>query len=110
MGTPDDNEYGYFIECKLEYPAEIKEKTENFLLCFYQTKADANLFSDYLSSVKQSKYKPTLEVLCDVTNKNNYMMHYMMFKFNTNMGMKVTKIHTIYKIQTIIMVSESVCS
>ena len=23
--TPDDNEYGYFNECDLEYPAEIKE-------------------------------------------------------------------------------------
>ena len=37
---PDDNEYGFFIECDLEYPAEIKEKTENFPLCPYQTKAD----------------------------------------------------------------------
>ena len=30
LSTPDDNEYGYFIECDLEYPAEIKEKTKNF--------------------------------------------------------------------------------
>ena len=28
---PDDNEYGFFIECDLLYPAEIKEKTETFL-------------------------------------------------------------------------------
>ena len=27
LNTPDDNEFGYFIECDLEYPAEIKEKT-----------------------------------------------------------------------------------
>ena len=27
---PDDNEYGYFIECDLECPAESKGKTENF--------------------------------------------------------------------------------
>ena len=26
LEIPDDNEYGYFIECDLEYPAEIKEK------------------------------------------------------------------------------------
>ena len=26
FNTPDDNEFGYFIECNLEYPAEIKEK------------------------------------------------------------------------------------
>ena len=41
----DDNEYGFFIECDLEYPAEIKEKTKNFPFCPYQTKADPNLFS-----------------------------------------------------------------
>ena len=46
LNTPDDNEFGYFIECDLEYPAEIKEKTENFPLCPYQTKADPNLFSE----------------------------------------------------------------
>ena len=43
---PNDNEFGFFIECDLEYPAEIEEKTENFPLCLYQTKADPNLFSD----------------------------------------------------------------
>ena len=52
LNTPDDNEFGYFIECDLEYPAEIKEKTENFPLCLYQTKADPNLFSEYMNSVK----------------------------------------------------------
>ena len=38
LQIPDDNEYGFFIECDLEYPAEIKEKTKNFPFCPYQTK------------------------------------------------------------------------
>ena len=29
---PDNNPDGFFMECDLEYPAEIKEKTENFVL------------------------------------------------------------------------------
>ena len=33
--------------------------------------------------------------MCDLTNKQKYMIHYMMFKFYTKMGMKVTHIHTI---------------
>ena len=99
---PDNNEYGYFIECDLEYPAEIKEKTENFPLCPYQTKADPNLFSEYMNSVKQPNYKPTEKLMCDLTNKYNYMMHYRMFKFYTNLGMKVTKIHTIYRFKQLL--------
>ena len=97
LNTPDDNEYGCFIECDLEYPAEIKEKTENFPLCPYQTKADPECFSEYMNSVKQSNYNPTEKLMCDLTNKYNYMMHYRMFKFYTNLGMKVTKIHMIYR-------------
>ena len=61
--TPDDNEYGYFIECDLGYPADIKEKTENLPLCPYQTKADPNLSSDYLNSVNQLNFKPTLKLM-----------------------------------------------
>ena len=96
---PDNNEFGYFIECDLEYRAEIKEKTENFPLCPYQTKADPNLFSEYMNKVKQPNYKPTEKLKCDLTNKYNYMMHYRMFKFYTQIGMKVTKIHTIYRLR-----------
>ena len=97
LSTQDVKEYGYFIERDLEYPAEIREKTENFPLCPYQTKADPNLFSDYMNSVKQPNYKPTEKLMCDLTNKRKYMIHYRMFKFYIEMGMKVTKIHTIYR-------------
>ena len=69
LNTPDDNEFGYFIECDLEYPAEIKEKTENFPLCPYQTKADPECFSEYMNSVNQPNYKPTEKLICDLTNK-----------------------------------------
>ena len=30
LNTPDDCAYGYFIECDLEYPAEIKKKLKTF--------------------------------------------------------------------------------
>ena len=54
---PDNNPYGVFIECDLEYPVEITEKNENFPLCPYQTKADPECFSDYMNSVKQPNYR-----------------------------------------------------
>ena len=97
LQIPDDNENGFFIECDLEYPAEIKEKTKNFPFCPYQRKADPNLFSGYMNNINQPNYKPTSKLMCDVTNKSKYMIHYRMFKFYLNQGMKVTKIHTIYK-------------
>ena len=104
LNTPDDNECGYFIECDLGYPAECKRKTENFPFCPYQTKAGPELFTTYMNSVKQPNYKPIAKLMCDLTNKQKYMIHYRMFKFYTKMGMKVTKIHTIYRFKTITLV------
>ena len=69
LNTPHDNEYEYFIECDLEYPAEIKEKTENFPFCPYQTKADPKLFTTYMNSEKPANYKPTEKLMCDLANK-----------------------------------------
>ena len=85
LSKPDGDEYGYFKECDSEYPAEI-EKTENFPLCHYQTKPDMNRFSDYLNSVKLLNWKPILKLMCDLTSKQNYMIHYRMFKLYIKMG------------------------
>ena len=67
---PDDNESGFFIEGDLKYPVEIKEKTKEFPLCPYQTKADPEIFTTYIKSVKQPIYKPTNKLMCDQTKKN----------------------------------------
>ena len=40
LHTPDDNEYGFLIECDSQYPAEIKQFTKNFPLCPYQVEAN----------------------------------------------------------------------
>ena len=95
LEIPDDNEYGFFIECDLEYPVKIKEKKT--FHCALIKKADPHLFTLYVNSVNQPNYKPTSKLMCDITNQTNYMTHYRVFKFYINMGMKVTKIHTIYR-------------
>ena len=94
---PYNNTYGFFKECDLEYSQDIKQTTENFPLCPYQVEANCELFSDYMKSVKQPNYQPTQQLVCDLTNKQKYTMHYRKFKFYTKTGMEVTKIHAIYR-------------
>ena len=55
LQIPDDNENGFFIECEVYYPEDIKEKTENFPFCPYKTKADPELFSSYINSISYQK-------------------------------------------------------
>ena len=69
LRLPDDNESGFFTECDLECPVEIKGKTKNIPLCPYHTKEDPELFTPCLISVKQPYYKPTTKLMCDQTKK-----------------------------------------
>ena len=94
--VPDNIEFCYFIECDLEYPVEIKEKTKNFFFVRMKQK-QIQTYSQLMNNVYQPNYKPTPKLVCDLTNKQKYMIHYRMFKFYTKMGMKVTHIHTIYR-------------
>ena len=43
LQTPDDNEYGYFIDCDLEYPAEIKEKAKKLSFLSVSNKSRSKL-------------------------------------------------------------------
>ena len=75
LQIPDDNEYGFFIECVLENPVEIKAETKNSPMCPFQTKSDPEFFTLFMNSVNQPYYKPTSILMCDVTNKTKYMTH-----------------------------------
>ena len=50
-----------------------------------------------MNIVKQPNYKPLENLMCDLRNKQKYMIRNRMFKFYIIMGIKVTKIHTIYR-------------
>ena len=93
LQIPDDNEYEFFTECDLEYPVETEQTTETFL---YQVEADCELFSDYIDFIEQPHYKTTQKLVCDLTNKQKFVIHHSMFKFFLSRGMKVTKLHNNY--------------
>ena len=46
LNTPDDSDFGYFIEVDLKYPDNIKEKTKNFPFAPENKKINPNKFSD----------------------------------------------------------------
>ena len=62
LQTRDNSDYGYFIKCNSEPPAEINQDTDNLPLCPYQTQACKECFSEYMNSVvtnfKQPPNKP----------------------------------------------------
>ena len=95
LNTPDDSNIGYFIEVDLTYPNNIKEKTKNFPFAPLNKKINPNKFSDYMKEIKSDTYIQTKKLLCDWSDKKNYLVHYRMLKFYLRHGMIVDKVHNI---------------
>ena len=93
LNTPDDNEIGSFLEIDLKYPDSIKEKTNYFPFCPENKKIDPNKYNDYMNKIKPKNYKKSKILICDWTDKKNYLIHYRMLNFYVRHGMVVEKNH-----------------
>ena len=95
INTLDDSDIGYFIEVDLNYPENIKEKTKNFPFAPVNKKINPDNFSDYMKTIKPDTYIQTEKLICDWSDKKNYLVHYRMLKFYIRHGMIVDKVHNI---------------
>ena len=75
LNTPDDSNIGYFIEVELVYPNNIKEKTKNFPFAPVNTKINSDKFSVFLKEIKPATYIQTKKLICDWSDKKNYLVH-----------------------------------
>ena len=95
LNTPDDSDIGYFIEVDLKYPDNIKQKTKNFPFAPENKKINPDTFNDYMKEIKPDNYTSTRKLICDWSDKKNYLIHYRMLKFYIRHGMIIDKIHNI---------------
>ena len=95
LNTPDDSDIGYFVEVDLKYPNDIKQKTKYFPFCPENKKIDPNKYNEYMNTIKPENYTKSKKLICDWTDKKNYLIHYRMLKFYVRHGMVVEKIHEI---------------
>ena len=95
LNTPDDSDIGYFIEVDLKYPDNIKQKTKNFPFAPENKKINPDNFNDYMNEIKPDTYIQSSKLICDWSNKKNYLIHYRMLKFYIRHGMVVDKIQNI---------------
>ena len=95
LNTPDDSDIGYFVEADLIYPDNIKEKTKNFPFAPVNKKINPDNFNVYMNEIKPDTYTQTSKLICDWSDKKNYLIHYRMLKFYIRQGMIVDKVHEI---------------
>ena len=95
LNTPDDSDLGYFIEVDLKQSDNIKEKTKHFPIAPVNKKNNPEYFSDYMKTIKPDTRTQTKKLICDWTDKKNYLVHCRMLKFYVRHGMVVEKIHEV---------------
>ena len=52
-------------------------------------------FSDVLKEIKPETYNQTKKLICDWSDKKNYLVHYRMLKFFIRHGIIVEKVHSV---------------
>ena len=97
LRTPDNYEHGFLIECDLEYPSSIHEKTEHFPFLPEKKTIKVEDFPPYMKANKPEKYKLTEKLIMDQTNKQRYFLHYRDIKFYIRHGIRILNVHTVYK-------------
>ena len=95
INTPDDSDIGYFVEVDLKYPDNIKQKTKNFPFAPVNKKINPDKFNDYMKEIKPDTHTQTSKLVCDWSEKKNYLVHYRMLKFYIRHGLIVDKVHDI---------------
>ena len=95
LNTLDDSDIGYFVEIDLKYPDDIKEKTKKFPFAPVNKKINPDNFSDYMKTIKRDTYTQTKKLICDWSDKENYLIHYRMLNFYVRHGMVVDEVHEI---------------
>ena len=94
LNTQDDNEIGYFIEVNLSYPDNKKQKMKNFPFAPIKKK-NPDDFSDYMKIIKPDTFIQTKKLICDWSDKKNYLIHYRMLKLYVRHCMIVDKVYNI---------------
>ena len=71
------------------------KKLQNFPFCPENKNIPNDEYNDFLKKIMPKNCAKAKKLICDCTDKKNYLVHYRMLKFYVRHGMIVDKIHEI---------------
>ena len=91
---------GYILEVDLEYPGELHNLHNHYLLAPKKLEITYGMLSSYCKKIddKYIKVGGVKNLLPDLNKKTNYIVHYINLQFYLSLGMKLIKIYKIFKI------------
>ena len=94
----EDNNKGFIAEVDFEYPEELHDLHNDYLLGPEKVKVTENMLSDYCNKIAE-KYNKSVglvqKLIPTLSNKNKYVLHYRNLQLYIDLGLKVTKVHRV---------------
>ena len=109
LNTPDDSDFGYFVQVDLRYPDNLKEK-KIFPFCPENKVIPEDKYNDYMKKIKPKNYTKAKKLICDWTDERNYLTHCRMLKVYVRHGVIVGKIQEIISFKQIQWLEKNISS
>ena len=96
MSISEKSPIRYFLEVDLEYPEELHELHNDFLLAPEKLTVSSDKLSKYckkFGNKYEIKVGDVETLIPDLGKKTNYVVHYRNLQPYLSLGMKLTKIH-----------------
>ena len=100
MSINDKSPIVYFLEVDLEYPDELHELHNDFPLALEKLVVSSDMLSKYCKKIADKyeiKVGDVKQLISNLGNKTNYVVHYRNLQLYLSLGMKLTKIHRVLK-------------
>ena len=104
MSISDKRPIGYALEVSLEYPKELHELHNDFPLAPEKLTISNDILSKYCKKIAD-KYEIKVgdnffleKLIQNLGNKNNDLVHSRILQLYLSLGMKLTKIHRVLKL------------
>ena len=96
---------GYILEIDLEYPSELHELHNGYLLAPEKLEINQNMLPKYWSNIANEygiKIGGVNKLVPNLSNKRKYVVHYRNLQLYLSLGIKLTEIHRILGFKNLI--------
>ena len=96
MSISEKSPKGYFLEVDLQYPDELHELHNDYPLAPEKLAVSSDMLSNYCKKIADKyeiKVGDVKQLIPNLGNKTNYIVHYRNLQLYLTLGMKLTKIH-----------------